>query len=267
MTALAPLNFGPGGPDHHLRQLGSPSDLRRGTLRPNWWHDHLIDYMLANPGCGLQELATYCQKTPAWISFIRGSDAFQARYEQRRRELNQELGLGVHSKLLRVADRALSVLDMKLEAVEASRGAGVGLETILEVADSALGRLGYGVKAPGPAPGTNVNVNVNSGQQIVAAVDPQVFQAARSDLRAREQALITEIATPPSDPQLLHESAGSDPQLLQGRPNSAEGQQFSAGSLSDQNDSMLDEVLDLEPNPIQPAGDGPARPSAEEGQR
>jgi hypothetical protein len=50
-------------------------------------HDHLIDLIIANPGITQNELAAIVKYTPAWVSNIMASDAFQARLAERRKEV------------------------------------------------------------------------------------------------------------------------------------------------------------------------------------
>ena len=49
----------------------------------NWWHEALIDWLVANPDSRLGEAALFFGKSRSWISVLMHSDVFKARFQKR----------------------------------------------------------------------------------------------------------------------------------------------------------------------------------------
>jgi len=166
-------------PADDTRQLQPLS--RYATIQRNlhflYWHDHMIDYILVNPAATNRELASYVGRSYSFVCMVRNSDAFRARYEQRKQQHGANLADKVNGKL---ADVAVKSLDILLERLEEKRDV-VQLGVATDIADRVLQRLGYGAKPTAPA---SVNVNVN--QQVAGSIAPETLAEARGLLRSVE---------------------------------------------------------------------------------
>src|SRR5262245_2048023 len=118
-----------------------------------WWHDFIIDDMIANPDDTLAMRAKRLNYSPAYLSVITNSDLFKALYAKRRVEYKERLDEKIAHKTSLVADKTLDVV---LETLEKKRNS-IPFPALADFADRTLQRLGYGSK-----PGNAVNVtNVN----------------------------------------------------------------------------------------------------------
>lgn len=127
----------------------------------NWSHDAMIDFVLANPDLTQGEIAKHFGYTPAWISRVFCSDAFQARLAQRREDtINPVITASFEDRLKGLAATSVDILQAKLEA---SQSADLALKT-LEISAKAAG---YGARKE------NVNVQNN----FVVALPPKVDNA------------------------------------------------------------------------------------------
>ena len=57
----------------------------------NYTHLDMIDYMLCNPACSLNDLALRYGYTAGWISNVRASDAWKAAFAKRRAEVTDDV--------------------------------------------------------------------------------------------------------------------------------------------------------------------------------
>lgn len=137
-----------------------------------YWYDGIIDELLANPQQTQKEIAAKLGKSPVTIGMIMNSDLFRMRYEQRRGEQSKKLTDAINGKLASVALKALDLTEQKLELQQTAPP----LDTLVDVADKALQRLGYGVKSPA-SPAVSVSVN-------------QILPVSAEDLRASRAKLI-----------------------------------------------------------------------------
>lgn len=189
--------FAPSPPTHYTPDMTAiPMALPSGgTYAPGklmWWHDAIIDTMIAEPRLTKKDIATKLSCTPTFIYMITNSDLFKARYAQRRQEYERQLGVGLVEKVAKVAD---ATLDRILERVK-DPGAQVPLQQLESLADKTLSRLGYNPQraTPAAAPAT-VNVQVERGAHVVVApVEKRDLDAARSLIHQREEQLA--LATP-----------------------------------------------------------------------
>src|SRR5262245_9032406 len=79
------------GPEY-LPTGESPSRYRdRSSRRFAWWYDHLVDWMLCNPGATYKDIGRAFNRSPGTVSLILSSDLFRARYAQRKAEHNRRL--------------------------------------------------------------------------------------------------------------------------------------------------------------------------------
>jgi hypothetical protein len=141
------------------------------------WHEALVDDMLANPTAKLEDRSARLNRSVNYLSMIINTDMFKALYEARRQAFTERLEGSIANKTAQVADRAL---DMVLETLEKKRDS-LPFQSLVELTDRTLTRLGYGVAKPGPA----VNVNVVQSGPMVSAAQLAEARAAALD-RARD---------------------------------------------------------------------------------
>jgi hypothetical protein len=136
--------------------------------------DAIIDLLLADASLTQNEIAIRLERHPATVGMIMNSDLFRARYEQRRGAQSLALQEAINTRLSRVAFLALELT----EEILAEERTAVPLPALVDVADKALARLGYGPKmAANPAV-----VMINNRTSVVAPVTPEQLQAARQKL-------------------------------------------------------------------------------------
>lgn len=134
----------------------------------NWWHERLADWMILNPDKTLKMAAKDFNVSHAYISIIKNSDSFKVYWAERSSAHSDALTADLISKTGAVAEMALDELMGKLAHEPLSA------PFLLQTADTALRRLGYGVaskQAPeSPQAGqVSVNISVVSGEALAAA--------------------------------------------------------------------------------------------------
>jgi hypothetical protein len=136
--------------------------------------DAIIDLLLVEPTLTQKDIAIRLKCHPATVGMIMNSDLFRARYERGRGAQSLALREAINTRLSRVAFLALELTE---EILTEERTA-VPLPALVDVADKALARLGYGPKmAANPAV-----VMINNQTSVVAPVTPEQLQAARQKL-------------------------------------------------------------------------------------
>jgi hypothetical protein len=98
-----------------------------------------MDYMLANPGVSLGEIAKAFNYTQGWLSQIIHSDAFQAMLRDKQGVIFHNTVMPIREKMLGVASLAL---DRMIEKVQVEGD----LSTLSKTAEGVLDRLGFGSK-------------------------------------------------------------------------------------------------------------------------
>ncbi len=172
-------------PTLRFPRRSNAAGVQWGPGKFNFWYDHIIDMMLANPKVTNADIARSTGRTANWISMVKNSDAFRARYAQRRDEVTTLLNDTIGEKLGLVASKGLDILLEKMNKV----GGNVTLEEAVDLNDKVLARLGYGTRQ-GPAP-ASVNVNVNASAVAGAQAAPlplDAFRSAQESLRMVEEA-------------------------------------------------------------------------------
>lgn len=149
-------------------------DLKRRKPM-KWWHEAIIDDMLAFPLDTLKQRSARLKYTESYLSIITNSDMFKAFYEERRTMFNAVLDASLQHKTASAANRAL---DIVLETLEKKRDK-IPFRELAEFTDKTLERLGYGVK-----PGAHVNVQVNNSPSL--QITKEQLAEARRDLRTVE---------------------------------------------------------------------------------
>lgn len=154
-----------------------------------WWYDSIIDWMIAHPDGKLGECALALRKSPSTISIVTNSDVFKLRLEERRKSFNERHDASIMAKSVQLAEVAL---DLQLDVLEKKRDK-IPLGTIKEIGESALARLGYGVKGGG---NSVINIGQGAGAQTnVVSVSKEALASARESLRAVEKSQFNSIQT------------------------------------------------------------------------
>lgn len=154
-----------------------------------YWYDNIIDLLLVEPDLNQKQIAQRLSRSPVSIGLIMNSDLFRARYEQRRGDKSKALAEKINGKLTDVAILALELTHDKMQLQRTT----VPLPDLVDVADKALTRLGYGAKS---APSAAVNVQIN-----------QTLPVSAEDLKASRARILEAQASPAL--------AGSQEQVLE----------------------------------------------------
>jgi hypothetical protein len=145
-------NYSPGG-----------VEIKRITFRL----DAMIDLMIANPRITNAQLAAEFGYTPSWVSTVTNSDAFRARFAERKDEVvDPSLIATIDERLRAVADSSLKRVLEKLESPINSTD-----EFLLKSADLAVKALGYGARPAAGSNTTNVAVVIQVPQKIPSSSD------------------------------------------------------------------------------------------------
>jgi hypothetical protein len=84
--------------------------------RIRYSHEAMIEKIIADPWVSQNELAAMFGYTPAWVSTIMSSDAFQAKLAERRAEVvDPRLAMAVDERFRAVASKAFDVMMERLE--------------------------------------------------------------------------------------------------------------------------------------------------------
>lgn len=88
----------------------------KGTLQMKYHHAAMVDALVVNPQLTGNELAKMFGRTPAWISIVRNSDAFQALLARRTDELVDPLiKEEIEARFRTITQKSLERLQEKLE--------------------------------------------------------------------------------------------------------------------------------------------------------
>lgn len=158
------------------REQAPQPAAREGGARPprmRYTHEAMADALVANPGISQGQLAAQFGYTPAWVSTVINSDAFQALLARRRSELvDPEVALTVRERLQAMTVQGLKVMQEKLskpadqvddstalKAIElGTKGLGLGAQgTVLLTSEERLKALAHRLVAmQGGAGGSDV---------------------------------------------------------------------------------------------------------------
>lgn len=107
-------------------------------------HEAMIDALVAQPRITQNELASRFGYTPAWVSRVIGSDAFQAALAKRRQEIADPFLIASMDEMLSgLARQSIEVLTRKLEATDSA-------DLALKTADLSLKAAGFGMRDRNP---------------------------------------------------------------------------------------------------------------------
>lgn len=152
-----------------MQPLQSTDSAAKAIGRIKYTHDAMIDIIIAKPDIKQNTLAEYFGYTPAWISRIMCSDAFQARLASRRGEIVAPGLLATFEERLKVlATQSLDMILEKLEEVDPVTGKSVaGTDTIFKALEISTKSLGYGARQTNVAIQNNLTVNKMSDDQLM----------------------------------------------------------------------------------------------------
>ena len=167
-----------------------PPDPAKRRFR--WWHEAIVDDMLAFPKATLSERSARLGYKPATLSSLMNSDMLKAAYSQRRQALTGRLNESIAHKLNDNADLTLDIMREHL----LKKRTQIPFRDVVEANESLLSRIGYS------APSTVVQVN-NMGQGVATS---DQLAAARAKLRAVEQAQLR-ASIAPKAPQVINAKA------------------------------------------------------------
>lgn len=152
------------------------------TQRPmKWWHEAVIDDMLAFPLDTLAERGRRLGYSVPWLSTLINSDMFSAAYAARRAALSERLKDSLSHKLAKAADKHLDVM---LERLETQR-TNIPFADLAVSTTNVLDRLGFGPPKASP-------VQVNVQQNTLPPVSAELLSSAREKLR--DQGKLLELA-------------------------------------------------------------------------
>lgn len=167
---------------------GPPKRFNPRTVA--WWHEALADWLIQNPDKHAKDAAVVFDTSPSYIYMLKNSDTFKAYFAGRRKEVSAGVEdkaasmFGTLSdKLAALAEASLDVLNARMEQVALAGDKGVmPNEQLLQTADMALKKLGYGVPAPGGGHGPMTQVNVNVSADLLAAAREKMAKLYRTQV-------------------------------------------------------------------------------------
>lgn len=135
----------------HPAQHYSPAPTMGKLQRVKYSHDAMIDLILTRPGITQTEIAATYGYTPAWVSNIIASDAFQAKLADRREQfIDPVIKASIEERLKGLVVRSIAVLNEKLDQPQVSDK--VALRAL------ELGAKGLGIGGHAPQKPTTVNL-------------------------------------------------------------------------------------------------------------
>lgn len=152
------------GPRGELATNSYGPKLVTTLRRHSYWYDALIDWMIANPGSTIKAIAKEFNKSLPTISMIVNSDMFKARFELRRKELNELMAEEIATETSTVALLSLREVSKRLR----DNPAAIPIGQLTEISHSTLDRLGYGQKPLNSNQQNNVVVNVTVPQSVLS---------------------------------------------------------------------------------------------------
>lgn len=127
-----------------MDMLTGPVPEGPALTRVHYWHDQIIDCIIANPGISQGEVAAKFGYSQTWMSIMVNSDAFKERLAERRDELvDPVIRASLEEKLHALADISIKTLIDKLTVAPDARTANAALKTVTTA-------LGYGARQQPP---------------------------------------------------------------------------------------------------------------------
>lgn len=165
-------------------------EQKNGIATVRWHHDHVIDFMIANPTVSQAQIAKEFGFREHWVSLMVNSDAFKARLAERKAELVDPIIVRtVEERLHAVAaaslDRVLEKLVGPLPPDD---------KFVLESAKLATAALGYGARPAGGKTDVNIGVVV----QVPGKLSEGDWRAKYSPGDAQAISDATPVPSPPA---------------------------------------------------------------------
>lgn len=172
---------------NNAAHLLAPSGIAKQSQRKRvmWWHDAIIDEMIANPSATLGDIARKLGRAYGTIALVTASDVFRHRLAARRREHADNISQSIVENTTAVANRALELTLARLNGGDVAK---IPTLQLYSIADKTLERLGYGVPK---APSVVVQQNV-----VTASAD--AIASAQADIRRRELEAVQRTSQNPS---------------------------------------------------------------------
>lgn len=136
-------------PDSLLEDLSARETVVRGARPPRirYTHEGMVDLIVENPWISQNQIASYFGYSPAWVSTIITSDAFQARLAERREEVvDPELRISMKERFEALVTQSLRVLQEKISKPASQ----VPDNLVLKAAEMGAKALGIGGNAQAP---------------------------------------------------------------------------------------------------------------------
>lgn len=141
-----------------------------------WWHDTIADWLVANPTKKVRHCAEELQVSLSWISCVVNSDAFKELLRKKSMEQKFAATMTTEERIRAVADNALDQMDDTLQAAQG----GIAIQTLNDVAGTALKALGYGNRNAGPS------VAISVGENAVFMIGKGDLAEARERIRVKQ---------------------------------------------------------------------------------
>lgn len=140
-------------PDAMLAELTTSPRPNGAIAKMRYSHDGMVDLIVQNPGISQNSLAAAFGYTPAWVSRIIASDAFQERLEARRQEIvDPFIAATIKERFQALVVQSLERLMLELEKPQ------IKPEVALRAAELGAKALGMGVSAaPPPASASSLD--------------------------------------------------------------------------------------------------------------
>ena len=133
--------------------------------RVRYTHEAMVDLIVENPWISQNQLAAHFGYSPAWISTIITSDAFQARLEDRRHEvIDPEMRLSLRERFQAIVTQSLRVLQEKISKPADQ----VNDMLVLKTVELGAKALGLGGNAPTPVLVTSEERLSNLAHRLIA---------------------------------------------------------------------------------------------------
>lgn len=175
----------------------------------SWWHERLVDHMLAHPEQTLTQIAHHFKISLSWLSIVKNSDVFKDYWLARSEAHSAALVGNIKDKAFAAAEQALDIINHRLE-----RDAQViPLETALNVVETTMKRFGYGSDDKGASPQVNMHFHGLVSQD----------QLAQARARMRGEVVTVEATAEVPSPAVEHqpETTQSSPPYAAPKPISA----------------------------------------------
>lgn len=152
----------------------------------NWWHERMIDLMIAHPEKTQNELAGMLNVSVAWFSIVKNSDVFKDAWAMRSNAHSVAVTNDIKAKAFAASEMALDAVIDRLE----QNASVMPVDTLLNVVDTTMKRLGYSNDKDSAPPQINM--------QFIGVVSPEQLEQARERMRNRTEVKALEVVAHPA---------------------------------------------------------------------